>query len=361
MAINLSIRWSHPEASAALVRYARVDNTSSPVYTTVSPNPVVNPSINTITVATNIPNGQYEIQATPIYADGRSCAPEIRYTPACPGLIAINAYINGSNVVVQWTAESYIPKARITVNFPTGGQNVANYSNINTVNETIIPIPPGNNGSITVQGQSVCDEGSGFYSAFSNQITLSNNGGTSPIPAYYKRGNILDNLCNSSIVTLYTDGSFGLGKIVYQDSSLTIPLTGYTYLSEASTGHIYGMSTTTGEVLSDTGQACNVVVSNTILTNDYKINTVTGISGFTFPGAGLSVGQDYIGTRVGIGTYTIAVDVTANIGAFGKLRLLKNNILQECLDVSGNSTYTFSPLTVAATDIITISAETGSC
>lgn len=361
MAINLSIKWSHPGANSAFIRYARIDNVSNPSYIIVTPNKVVTPNVTTINIAEGVPNGQYEIQATPIYADGRSCAATIDITNACPGLQAISAYISGGNIIVNWTALPEIPKARITVTYPAGGSAVANYSNVAPVNNTVIPIPPGNNGNITVQGQSVCDESSGFYSSFSNSITLNNATGTNPIPSQYVVGNNIDTLCNGNATTLYTNGAFAIGNVIYQDAALTVPVTGYTYVSSVYSLIIYTVSTLTGEVLGSTGQSCNVVVSNNILTDNYKINTVTGITGFVLPGGGVLVNTSYTGTRTPSGTFTVAVNVSSNIGASGRLTLSRNNIVIQCLNVSGNNTYTFNPFVFAANDLLEIESETGSC
>lgn len=365
MSINLNIRLSHPSATQAMIRFARVDNTSNPTYVTVVPNVNVTPVPTTIDPIppqmSNVPNGQYEIQATPIYADGRTCSPIIYYTEECEGLTSINAYISATNIIVEWQAPSYIPKARLSVAFPSGGTSVANYTNMGGMNSTVIPIPPGNSGLISVQGQSVCDEGSGFYSTFSSTITLNNNGGVNPIPSIYKRGNNIDTLCNGSDITLYTNGAFGIGSVVYQDSALTIPVTGYTYISNIYSLIIYALSTTTGEVLSTTGQSCNVQIHNNFLTDNYKINTVTGITGFSLPGGGVLVNTSYTGTRTPAGTFTISVNVSANVTPSGRLSLLKNSIEEACLNVSANTTYNFPAETYAANDLLEIVFEPGSC
>lgn len=167
MSINLTASFSHPDASAHRVRYARIDNTVTPVYTTVSPDPVSSPA----TIATNIPNGQYRVGYKPIYADGRSCEEQFQDTPACEGLISINAYFDGDNIVVQYLAPSDAPKVRITVNYPNGGSFTANY--VNNGNDIPIAVPSNLFGDFFVTGQSVCDESSGFYSAPSSQVTIS--------------------------------------------------------------------------------------------------------------------------------------------------------------------------------------------
>src|SRR6185436_10205149 len=125
MSINLSISFNHPDAIAHRVRYARIDNTTTPNFITVSPDPTASPT----NIATNLPNGQYRVESTPIYADGRVCGTIVRDTPACPGLISINATIESGNLVVQYLAPSEVPKVRITVGYPNGGSFTANYVN----------------------------------------------------------------------------------------------------------------------------------------------------------------------------------------------------------------------------------------
>lgn len=164
--INLGLNFNHPGAISNFVQYARIDNTVTPVWITVVPNPVTSPAV----LAANIPAGQYKIKSTPIYADGRSCDPTEVVTDPCPGLISINAYITSGNMVVQYTAPSSVPKVRISVSFPNGGSSVANY--VNDGNPITIALPANLPGDYAVFGQAVCDEASGFYSPPSPSVTV---------------------------------------------------------------------------------------------------------------------------------------------------------------------------------------------
>lgn len=169
MSIDLGADFGHPEAIAHQVRYARIDNTSTPSYSYVSPNPVNSPAV----LATAIDNGQYVIEFTPIYADGRKCDPTIRYTPACPVIGSLSGYIQGGNLIVNYFADSEVPTVRITVNYPNGGSFSQNY--VNNGNTITIPLPPNVYGDFELLGQSVCDAATGFYSAFSSSVIVSNN------------------------------------------------------------------------------------------------------------------------------------------------------------------------------------------
>lgn len=367
MSINLSIRWSHPEANQAKIRYARIDNTGVPTWVLVTPNPVVSPITNTVSIATNLPNGQYAVESTPVYADGRTCSPTVDYTPVCPGLIAINASINLGNIVVTWTADAFIPKARISVSFPNGGSYVNTFNNIGVSNTTTIPIPPGNNGQITVRGQSVCDDISGFYSGYSNTITLNNSGNTNPVMSQFILGNNINTLCNGGSVNLYTNGPFGIGKVLYNDSLLSNPVTGYTFAGLVSdllntAGDIYSIDSLTGTVLSENAQKCSVEVRNMWNSNSYKIINVVGIPGFTFPGSGVGLDSHYSGIKNALMVSTvITVSVSASPAASGCLRLYKNGFQTECLAVTGDGSYSFGPISANSDDTLTIYAENSTC
>lgn len=165
--INLSIRFSHPDAIAHFVRYARVDNTSSPLYIVVSPNPTVSPA----NIATNIASGQYLIESTPLYGDGRICNPINTYTPSCDGLLSFSAYLSGNNIIAQYLAPYSAPKVRINVYYPNGGSSTTLVVNNGT--DVVIPLPAGVYGDFSITGQSVCDESSQFYSPQSPEVIVS--------------------------------------------------------------------------------------------------------------------------------------------------------------------------------------------
>lgn len=167
MSINLEIVWDHPSAISNAVRYARIDNTISPVFTNAGN---FAGSSGSAQVATNIADGQYQVEITPIYADGRTCNPTVIYTDPCAPLLAINAQLVSGNLVISYLAPSTAPKVRITVNYPNGGSSIANY--VNTGTNIVVALPPGVTGTYTVSGQTVCDESSGFFSAPSSQVSV---------------------------------------------------------------------------------------------------------------------------------------------------------------------------------------------
>jgi len=87
---------------------------------------------------------------------------------------------------------------------------------------------------------------------FSKQITT-------PSLAVYSNNYLLENMlylvCGATPVTLYSDAPFGAGITLYSDIGLTVPVTGYLYVT-LSGYNIFNLNNATGEVGTDTGSAC---------------------------------------------------------------------------------------------------------
>lgn len=196
--INLSVRWQNSEAIGKSIRYARVDNTNTPVYSAPLTF-VASPA----SVATNVPNGQYIIEQTSLYNDGRTCAPSYTYTQGCAGLLSISAYLSGNNLIVQYLAPYNVAKVKINVYYPNGGSSTALY--VNNGNDIAIPLPSGVDGDFGVTGQSVCDETSQFYSAESNQVVVTRS---------QTNMSLTNNINNISLTNVAGGGGFVLGQVV---------------------------------------------------------------------------------------------------------------------------------------------------
>lgn len=346
MSINLSISFSHPGATSHQVSYARIDNTATPIFTTIVPN--IAGASGTFRIAENIPDGQYEIHSLPIYPDGRVCQPEVSITPACPGLISINAYITGNVIVVTYLAPSTVPKVRVNISYPNGGSFVANY--VNDGNPISVGLPANVFGIYTVYGQSVCDETSGFYSPLSSSVSVSNG---QPISGSFQLGNTTDAACAAVSSTLYTSGSPVPGSTVFFDAALSNPVTGYNYIIYA--GVVYNLDPLSGVIGSNTGVSCSgsnrVIVYNNLTTSTGSISTISGLSGYVLPTA-LAPGNDNFGTHI---PFTGAISVTVSgLGGLGTLCLYKNNVLTSSINTTGPSTYSFPSDTYLSNDAITI-------
>lgn len=88
---------------------------------------------------------------------------------------------------------------------------------------------------------------------------------TSVISGTYLLSNASYTVCGATGITLYTAIPFAPGVVVYQDAGLTIPVTGFTFIASASSGHVFGLNTGTGIVGADTGLLCSTGVAGTYI------------------------------------------------------------------------------------------------
>lgn len=357
MSINLSVKYSHPAAIATQVSYARIDNLpagQSPAFTTVVPN--LTGMAGTFTVATNVPDGQYQINALPIYADGRTCQPTVNYTAACPGLTSISAVIQSGVLVVTYLAPSGIPSVLINVGYPNGGS----YSNIyvNDGNPISIGLPPGVYGNFTVNGQSVCDTSSGFYSTPSSTVNVTN---AQALAGTYYLGATEAAACIAAATTLYSNGVPIPGTQLFQDETMLTPITGYSFVIYA--GVNYNLSSSSGTLGAATGNSCN---PTTVARNGLSFMTVsaiTGIPGFVF---NPTAGAFYQTGSHGAFTGAITIDLYGTVPSAPSFNIsvYKNSVLQGCYNIptgSFSGGYTTPSINATATDVIEIDISTGAC
>lgn len=296
MSINLSISFSCPGSIAQQVSYARIDNTT-PVYIQV---PNITGSEGNFVVASDIPDGQYIVSRIPIYADGRICQARTVTTPACPGLISISATIQGGVLVVTYLAPSGSPSVLINVNYPNGGTFSQIYTN--TGNPISIGLPAGVYGNYTVNGQSVCDPTSGFYSPPSASVTV--NYAQSVSGSYYL-GNTIAQVCAASITTLYSNGAPTPNSVLYADSGLTTPITGYILVMYQNI--VYNLSSTTGVLGTDSGLSCSITITgNTSLSAG-----ITNGNGLIMGPAGATVSATISASGPPGGTYTFEFTISS--------------------------------------------------
>lgn len=170
MLINLTIR-DLPATTAASynVQYARVDNVAVPIYTsggsfTAAQLPY--------TIPTPVPNGQYIVTVTPIYADGRVCPATPEETPGCQGITQLNAVQVNNNLQITYVAPGQVPQVFLTVDFPNGGTAGGAYTNGANNNTILISIPPGVVGNYLVYMQSICDTNTNFYSSATGPVIV---------------------------------------------------------------------------------------------------------------------------------------------------------------------------------------------
>lgn len=388
--IELIVTFSHPAAISHTIRYARIDNTSTPSYITI---PGVLPGDSPYTISTSLENGQYRVGITPVYSDGRVCSELFYETPACTGVTSFSAEYNGTNIVVTYTAQPSLDAVKLNISYPNGGTFTQIYSNGDTISVTP---PPGVYGTFFATLQPVCNEDSGFFGAATapatfvinppNNSSIINNSvlnqseleiftitpNLTPLPLtsldsgdslpfyladgtygfLYVRVDATDrdtlavslltgtgtyigtpngtnyfrftsipilsgatititddaspsvpnsndfiyatveaDICGATPTTLYYLGAFGTGTIVYTDSGLTTPLTGFSFIAESALDFIYNLNSGTGQVNTSTGNTCSCSIwQNNDVVNAENLNYTrcdgTIITGATFtPGS----------------------------------------------------------------------------
>ena len=196
------------------------------------------------------------------------CAIECTDPAICPDVIGINAAIVGNNIGVYGLTWAQTPTAVQSVTVRYKRNTVDNYT---TATSNLLIYPNGNiNGTSPFQI-------AGLTQGVTYDVQIINNCGGSgfviqvvvPTGAAYSgsyiRGNTLYLLCAEATMTLYTGSPFAIGVVLYTNSGLTIPMTGYSYVVDNNTGDIYTVNSSTGEVLSNTGNTCNTGVSNSVI------------------------------------------------------------------------------------------------
>lgn len=79
---------------------------------------------------------------------------------------------------------------------------------------------------------------------------------TTGTPGVYKLGSGIPGVCSSVNQTLYTNGAFVPGGVLYSDQALTHPVTGFTFVANLTTNHIFAINSGTGVIGADSGSLC---------------------------------------------------------------------------------------------------------
>lgn len=161
---NIIVTFDHPDAVSNTIRYARIDNTVSPVYTTVT-GVVTSPY-----VIADVPQGQYRVYIKPVYADGRVCGETVQDTEACTGIQALSAVVSGSNFVISYTANIAVPFVQVNIAYPNGGSSTHQYTNDGS--DIVIPVPSGVTGTFFITMSPVCDQETGWIGAASAPVSV---------------------------------------------------------------------------------------------------------------------------------------------------------------------------------------------
>lgn len=79
----------------------------------------------------------------------------------------------------------------------------------------------------------------------------------------YILGNSSPGVCANASGTYYTNGAFGPGLVLYNDSALSSPVTGFTLVVNAATNQIFNLNNVTGIIGAPTGVSCTGVATLT--------------------------------------------------------------------------------------------------
>jgi hypothetical protein len=187
---------------------------------------------------------------------------------------------------------------------------------------------------------------------------------TSGTAGTYILGNNSGTICSGSTQTLYTNGAFGVGQVLYYDSALSTPVTGYSYVVQSVSSEIFNLNSSTGVVGSYTGLSCT---GNTVLiTSDMvgsQVSAVSGIVGFVNTGGSFPInpGGEVTGTH-GAFTGNISITITGTPSVSpSSVGLTKNSVLIQCINITAAGTYTFPSESYLATDQIAVFANGSSC
>lgn len=172
----------------------------------------------------------------------------------------------------------------------------------------------------------------------------------------YILGNNTGTICSGTLQTLYTNGGFAIGSVLYLDSALTTPVSGNSYVVNMGNNHIYNLNNVTGVIGSDTGLSCTgntVQVVNNM--GGTQITNVTGISGFTpSPAFPISAGQTSVGSHGGFtGAINVVISGTPVINP-ANLTLERNGVILQTISVTGAATYNFNSFVYVASDTIKV-------
>lgn len=186
---------------------------------------------------------------------------------------------------------------------------------------------------------------------------------TSGTSGFYTLGNNIGTVCSGVQQTLYTNGAFAPGKVLYVDSALTTPATGYSYVVQNSTLGIYNLNSGTALVGSATGTSCNLTVIVQSALSFLNISAVNGITGFTFtPGPGPF---NQTGPHSAFsGSISVSFNGTVPPSPPFSMRLFKNGIQVSCIPFPtgfNNTTFAFPSDNYLITDFIKIDIGTGGC
>lgn len=167
-----------------------------------------------------------------------------------------------------------------------------------------------------------------------------------------KLASTTNSICAIGNTGVYTNGPLGVGKVLYSDSALTTPITGFLFVSQS--GSIWNLNSSTGLVGSLLINSCGdlFIVNNS---SGYTITSIGALSGFTITGT-IAPSQNQTGTHGGT---TSSIQVTVTGSGTGTMRLFKNSVPVSCRVISSAGTYTFDSISYIVGDALNIAVANG--
>jgi hypothetical protein len=200
------------------------------------------------------------------------CAIDCSEPGTCPEVSAISLAMAGANIGLYGITWETTPSAVQTVSVYYKLSSSGSYT-LATNSLQILP-----NGNISGTTPFTI---SGVVAGSTYDVRVINNCGgvgfqgqiTVPSSSVFSDSFLLDsdiyNICGNSPVTLYSSSAFAVGVTMYTNIGLTVPVTGYDYIANSSTGEIFYINSGTGVVGISTGLDCDTGTAGTyILSNN---------------------------------------------------------------------------------------------
>lgn len=378
--IDLEVTFDHPAAVSNTIRYARIDNTVSPVYTTI---PGILPGASPYTIA-GVQNGQYRVYIRPIYSDGRLCSETVYDTPACTGINSFSAEYDGTNINVTYTAEGSLDSVKVNINYPNGGSFTQVYANGDPI---VIAPPAGVYGTFFATIQPVCDPDSGFFgvatppAAFiinppDNSYILNNTAATSfNVSVSFSGTEVVgtSSLAPAAQIDFYVaDGTYSIVEvsgITTGDFIVALSTGTGTYYGvwDGASKYIIGsVPIVSGATISINDDA-SPGFGQFIITNNSTIGTIDDLTPAVFAYVSgafpLAPGQQIVGTHSGFNTLLNMVVSGGSLTPLNNVGVVmyKNGVYGQCITFNAAGNNNFGGFGITSSDQIEFIMTDGGC
>jgi hypothetical protein len=123
------------------------------------------------TAVFDVPENDYDTSVIAICGPGKESPAVTALASSCPPALAFNVVRSGQNFTITYKFPASVTKFNLQIKYPNNGE----YNDVLAVavNGTLtLPIPGGVYGNYVFQIRSVCNEETGWFSSFSNQVVI---------------------------------------------------------------------------------------------------------------------------------------------------------------------------------------------